>query len=178
MTDQARNEDFRRKPQLFADSLLVLQKTSMFGMQETAANCRFSQKNCTSPKTIPCATLDWFPFVSQISMSCLPILVGFNSGEGLFCLIYVPWSRQCTHKTIKSPTRSLRRHKVVRKNNSHPLARGLGWSSCALPLVHQWIFLSRRHPTAPNGLWCTTPSNSPQLGFGMQQLKDSGSVGD
>ena len=31
-------------------------------------------------------------------------------------------------------------------NGSHPLARALGWRSCALPLVHQWTFASRRHP--------------------------------
>ena len=36
--------------------------------------------------------------------------------------------------------------------------------------------LSRRYPMAPapNGLWCTTPTSSPQLGFGMQQLIGNG----
>ena len=66
----------------------------------------------------------------------------------------------------------------IRKNKSHPLARGLGWRSCGLPVVHQWIFSSRRHPRAPIGLWYRTPSSSRQLDFGVQQLKDSGSVGD
>ena len=64
------------------------------------------------------------------------------------------------------------------KNKSHPLARGLGWRSCGLPVVHQWIFSSRRHPRAPIGFWYRAPSSSRQLGFGVQQLKDSGSVGD
>ena len=65
-----------------------------------------------------------------------------------------------------------------RKNKSHPLAGGLGWRSCGLPVVHQLIFSSRTHPRAPIGFWYRAPSSSRQLGFGVQQLKDSGSVGD
>ena len=44
-------------------------------------------------------------------------------------------------------------------------------------MVHQLIFSSRRHPRAPIGFWYRAPSNSRQLGFGVQQLKESGVCG-
>ena len=66
----------------------------------------------------------------------------------------------------------------VQEKQVSPPCKGLGWRSCGFPFVHQWILSSRRASTSPNGICCTTLSSSPQPGFGMQQLKDSDSVGD
>ena len=46
----------------------------------------------------------------------------------------------------------------------------------AFPWFISGFFSSRRHPRAPIGFWYRTPSSGRQLGFGVQQLKDSGSV--
>ena len=60
MTETAQNADFRRKPQIFADSPLLLEIPA-FGVwraQETAENRRFSQKT-EDFRRKPQETADW-----------------------------------------------------------------------------------------------------------------------
>ena len=67
---------------------------------------------------------------------------------------------------------------VYQDKQGSPPCEGSGMEGMGPSLGSSVDFLRRRYPIAPNGLWCTTPSSSPKLGFGMQLLKDSGSVGD
>ena len=62
MTERAQNADFfRRKPQIFADSPLLLEIPRLgWRRQETAENRRFSQKT-EDFRRKPQETVDWAP---------------------------------------------------------------------------------------------------------------------
>ena len=63
MTENAQNADFRRKPQIFADSPLLLEIQAFRGRrkpQETAGNRRFSQETADFRRK-PQETADWAP---------------------------------------------------------------------------------------------------------------------
>ena len=70
-----------------------------------------------------------------IFFGIFPICAGTLRGFSRFVLFL--FLGLLTAPTRNSPER------VLRKTKSHPLARGLGWRSCGLPVVHQLIFSSR-----------------------------------
>ena len=60
VTESTENADFRTKPQIFADSTLLLEIPALERAQETAENRRFSQKT-EDFRRIPQETADWAP---------------------------------------------------------------------------------------------------------------------
>ena len=58
VTESTQNADFRRKPQIFADSPLLLEIPAFWRAQETAENRRFSQKT-EDFRRKPQETADW-----------------------------------------------------------------------------------------------------------------------
>ena len=64
MTEGAENADFRRKPEIFADSPLPLEIPSIWRAQETAENRRFSQQTAGN-RRLGSVTLGASPLARQ-----------------------------------------------------------------------------------------------------------------
>ena len=78
VTERAQNADFCRKPQIFADSPLLLEIPAFWRAQETAENRRFSQKTEDSRRK------------PQIGLRHLRS-VTFSSALVLYCLGMHAW---------------------------------------------------------------------------------------